>query len=280
MLPSMMVSVVSVLWPLGTLAGWGAPMSGPDSSGEDLKLIAHRGGVVDDTRIENSLPAIEAAVDRGYWMIEVDIREARDGTPVVHHDWNFRRFYEDPRRLADLSWEEIAELRSTVGSLRPLRFDEFADACAGRIYLMLDTKGPDHPTEFFEQIEQALREHNLLGDVPLYVIGTSQSKAFFRGRGGAKIGANRTRIREALEAGEDVEAGMFLFEHGRDLDEETVRWCQSLGVDVVPSVNLFHYNGLDDPMGTARSDLERLRALGVTMFQIDSIYDSWLLESR
>ena len=39
------------------------------------KIIAHRGGVVGDEFAENSPASLEAAVDRDYWMIEVDIRE-------------------------------------------------------------------------------------------------------------------------------------------------------------------------------------------------------------
>ncbi len=52
----------------------------------DMRLIAHRGGVVDAERPENSAEAITAAIERGYWMIEVDVRRTKDGEPVLHHD--------------------------------------------------------------------------------------------------------------------------------------------------------------------------------------------------
>lgn len=38
------------------------------------KIIAHRGGVVGDEHAENSPAALRTAIDRDYWMIEVDIR--------------------------------------------------------------------------------------------------------------------------------------------------------------------------------------------------------------
>ena len=57
------------------------------------RLIAHRGGVVDTTRVENNVDAIEEAIARNYFMLEVDIRESRDGQLVVHHDSTFSRFY-------------------------------------------------------------------------------------------------------------------------------------------------------------------------------------------
>ncbi len=239
-----------------------------------VHLIAHRGGVVTESIIENSLPAIEEAVRRGYWMIEVDIQESADGELVAHHDATFQRYYGDRRRLTEMTWEEIDELRSDPGHHRPLTFDEFTKACGGRIRLMLDTKGADHPTQFFERMESSLRENNLLKSA--YVIGTAQSKEFFSGK--ARIGANRLELKAALEAGEDVSRHYFLFEHGRILDQETVAWAQSLGVPVVPSINAFHYFGLDAPLQAAESDTRKLLKLGVKEFQIDSIYDSYFAD--
>jgi hypothetical protein len=48
------------------------------------RLIAHRGGIVDESHAENSPGSIEAAIKRGYWMLEVDIRRTRDGEPILH----------------------------------------------------------------------------------------------------------------------------------------------------------------------------------------------------
>jgi glycerophosphoryl diester phosphodiesterase len=44
-----------------------------------VKWIAHRGGVVDARYSENSPALLEAAIQHGYWMIESDIRETKDG---------------------------------------------------------------------------------------------------------------------------------------------------------------------------------------------------------
>jgi glycerophosphoryl diester phosphodiesterase len=58
-----------------------------------LRLIAHRGGIVDDIHAENSRGSIEEAIKRGYWMIEVDVRATLDGEPVLQHDATLERFY-------------------------------------------------------------------------------------------------------------------------------------------------------------------------------------------
>jgi len=112
------------------------------SDNDSLKLIAHRGGVVDAKRIENNVAAIEEAIRRSYEMREVDIRESKDGQLVVHHDATLRRFYGDGRALSELTWEAIQTLRSDPGQQAPLSFKQYAALCRGRIKLMLDTKGP------------------------------------------------------------------------------------------------------------------------------------------
>ena len=49
--------------------------------GPGIHLIAHRGGVVDNGRPENSAAAISAAIEHGYWMIEVDVDAQRMANP-------------------------------------------------------------------------------------------------------------------------------------------------------------------------------------------------------
>ena len=232
-----------------------------------VELIAHRGGVVDEGRIENNLPAIEEAIRRGYAMLEVDIRESKDGHLVVHHDANFRRFYGDERKVADLTWAEMKELSSTPGNLRPLDFEEFANACKGKIKLMLDTKGPDHSEDFFVEMERILKESDLLSTA--LVIGTQQSQDFLQGK--AKVSVNRTELEAAIAAGEDASERYFLFEHG-DMSDETVALAQKHGVLIVPSVNVFHYPAKEH-MQRAEADIMRLKALGIRHFQIDSVYE-------
>jgi glycerophosphoryl diester phosphodiesterase len=73
----------------------------------DVRRIAHRGGVVSEQLAENSPSSLEEAIKRGFWMIEVDVRESKDGKLVVHHDPDFKRYYGVERNVADLSWAEI-----------------------------------------------------------------------------------------------------------------------------------------------------------------------------
>ena len=47
-------------------------------------------------RPENSIGALEEAIRRGNWMVEMDIQESKDGRLVVHHD-SFLQDFGDKR---------------------------------------------------------------------------------------------------------------------------------------------------------------------------------------
>ena len=240
---------------------------------EPVRLIAHRGGVVNESIIENNRAAIEAAAKRGYWMVEADIRSSRDGVPVVHHDPTLERFYGEARKLSELNWPEMAKLRSTPGNERPLQFAEYAHACQGRLQIMLDIKDDPSP-EFLDLIEAALVKHDLLTGA--YVLGGEQAKRRFRDR--ARISGNAETVFVAAERGEPVSQRYFLFDRGSRLTEPMVSRAQELEIPVVAAINRFRYPDDDqEALSLARADIVRLRELGVTQFQIDSQYDVWLL---
>lgn len=56
---------------------------GPYTSKKSSKLIGHRGGVVDSSYTENSMPALETAVKRGYYMVETDVRLTKDNQLIA-----------------------------------------------------------------------------------------------------------------------------------------------------------------------------------------------------
>lgn len=246
-----------------------APMAGAPPAG--VRWIAHRGGVVDQRYSENSPASLQAAVSNGYWMIESDIRETKDGRLITHHDPDFVRFYGDGRKVSDLTLAEVRRLRATPGGTAPMTFAELVDACQGRLRLMLDTKEPAHPAAFYREMERDLQRTNLLASA--YVIGTEESRKYFHGK--AKVGVTFPRLREAVAAKEKVSALYFLFEWGKTLTADQVKYAQGHGVTVVPSVNTFHYGAdMGKSLHDGTADIRRLRPMGVTEFQIDSVYEA------
>ena len=239
----------------------------------DQRLIAHRGGVVNEELGEHSLAGLQAAIDRGYWMVEIDVRETKDGLPIVHHDRDFQRYYNRPQSVAEMTWEEIRHLRSTAGDHRPLLLSEFAAACRGKMKVMIEIKGPTHDEKYYKVLEHILRENDLLDGA--YMIGIPEAKQFFRGK--LRTSVQRDDFDKALAAGEEVASLYFLFQGARHLDEKTIEIARKSGIPIVAAINRHHYRG-EDSRQRAYDDIQRMKDLGIEMFQIDSVYDRWFVK--
>ena len=237
---------------------------------EPIRLIAHRGGVVDEYHPENSAAAAEEGIRRGYWMLEMDLQESKDGRLVVHHDGNFVKSYGVHKTPGELTWDKIRQFHAVEDGSRPLEFSEYAALCRGKVQLMIDTKEPSHPRAFYESLERTLRENGLLEGA--YFIGTMEARAWFKGK--SRVSVERGELQKMVDAGEETSRLYFLFEHGSTLDEKGIALANRAGIPAVVSINDFHYSG--DHMKQAHADIERLRRLGLAYFQIDSAYDIWL----
>ncbi len=255
-------------------AGYTGLSAGLARGAEMVYLAAHRGGVVDEAHAENSAASIQAAIARGYSMIEVDVRATRDGEPILQHDATFQRYFGDPRRPEEMLWTEVQRLRSTPGDRAPLHFEEMCALAQGKLRLMLDMKGNNFPKPYLQRIEDTMRKHGLLeGSCTL---GGGAVKDHFAGKILLSIGPHA--LQEAAARGESVASRYFLFALGSVMDKSAIALCRQHGVMCMAAINTFRYEMAKvDHWQGAESDIRRLRALGVRHFQIDSIYDKFLL---
>ncbi|CAD7694747.1 unnamed protein product, partial [Ostreobium quekettii] len=185
------------------------------------------------------------------------------------------RYYNDSRKVGELTWEEVSQLKATPGGESPLRLTDYLAACKGRLRIMLDIKGEKQklPREYLQQIEDAMRQHHQLSQA--YMIGVEEAKQHFRGK--LRMSRGFDDIVAARERGEDVASLYFYFPRGRTFTSEDIKAALRLGVPVVPSVNTFHYPAAER-MQQSRVDIERMLKGGITEFQIDSVFDQWLLK--
>lgn len=109
-----------------------------------IHVTSHRGfsaGVP-----ENTLPAIEKAIEEQADYVEVDVRMTKDGELVLLHDDNLKRTtglnkkiwqvtYEEVSRLDAGSWKDKAYTGTKVPTLR-----EVFEMCKGKVNLNLDLK--------------------------------------------------------------------------------------------------------------------------------------------
>lgn len=111
------------------------------------QIIAHRGN--SGPMPENTLVAIESAVDLGVDMVEIDVRLTKDGVAVLMHDDGVDITTSGTGCVRDLTWEELRTL--DAGSWRGSEFagesvrslQEVLDMTVGRVPLNLDIKVPE-----------------------------------------------------------------------------------------------------------------------------------------
>jgi glycerophosphoryl diester phosphodiesterase len=133
---------------LAPLALW-AELLRPPEDRPPVQVTAHRGHSL--AAPENTLSAIRKAIDSGADFAEVDVQQTADGVIVLLHDRDLKRVAGDPRRIAELPYDEVRKL--DVGSwfdpsFAGERVPTLAEAirlCRGRIKMNIELKvyGPD-----------------------------------------------------------------------------------------------------------------------------------------
>lgn len=122
------------------------PNRGPD-------VVAHRGYA--GRYPENTLPALEAAVDAGARYIEFDVQLSADGVPVVLHDADLRRTGGRPEAIADLTWPVLRDVEVCERARLGERFSGVTVPCLADVVGLLDVQ--PHVTAFVEVKREALR---------------------------------------------------------------------------------------------------------------------------
>lgn len=103
--------------------------------------IAHR-GLHDTVKgvVENTAPAFEAAVAKGYG-IECDIRSAADGLPLVFHDAALGRLVEETGPVATLAPDHARQVRFRNAPITGiLTFEALLDLVDGRVPVFAEIK--------------------------------------------------------------------------------------------------------------------------------------------
>lgn len=72
-------------------------------------VVGHRG--VPTLHQENTLAGFKRAVSLGIPAVELDVQLTKDRKAVVLHDWNLRRLTGDPRKVWNVTWDELSKLR-------------------------------------------------------------------------------------------------------------------------------------------------------------------------
>lgn len=230
-------------------------------------LILHRGGVIAPDAPECSLRAIYRAARAGYEMVELDVRESRDGAPVYFHDEEMMEDCGVEGRIEDKTLEEIRVIHYTDSDQHIATLDEALAACRDfALGVMLDIKG-DGSEAFFQKIAELTERYGLGGST----VCISRHPLAFKHLGGLSLMPLSEEETHAAAEGKNVDAeGKFWFGWPRYIENGRVKALMDRGIQVIPSINTFHY-----PPGSpysAEADIRRMKEAGVEIYQIDSVY--------
>ena len=242
-----------------------------ENSAVKYRLAAHRGGIVEGVFNEFDRKSVQAAIDSGYWMVEVDLRPTADRNIILHHDPSMKRIYDVDKRPEQMTLSELKELKAIAGGNAPMTLEEAVLLCRGKVHFMVDLKPQSSEPWFYTVIDSILKKYDML-DGAFFIRNDVES--FFSG---GKFGFRMAVLPEMLKRidnGENISGKYYLFDHGNRINAEAARICQKNNIDVCASVNIGHYVLEPHEYGAMR-DIEYLKKAGVTLFQIDSDYDKY-----
>ncbi len=135
----------------------GALRGQSEASTRTILTSAHRGEHLKHP--ENSLPAIQAAIDAGVDYVELDVRTSSDGCLVLMHDPTVDRMTNGKGAIKDMTFAEIRKLDlgarfpGKFPGLRIPTFDEALELAKGKIGIYVDTKSAA-PKDLIAAIER------------------------------------------------------------------------------------------------------------------------------
>lgn len=101
--------------------------------------IVHR-GIYDNRNIpENTIPAFEKAIKKGY-AIELDVHRLKDNNIVVFHDDNLMRVAEINKKIKDFSYEELKTIQLFKTDYTIPLLKEVLELVNGKVGLLIELK--------------------------------------------------------------------------------------------------------------------------------------------
>ncbi|MBO9728445.1 MAG: alpha/beta hydrolase fold domain-containing protein [Chitinophaga sp.] len=147
------------LWMQISFAQQAAPLPATKNK---FVVVAHRGNHVEMP--ENTIAAINATIQCGADYAELDLRTTKDGQLVLMHDATVDRMTNGKGKVADLTWQEIKQLKVNSKDGKDYHVPTFAEALHAskdKVNIYLDFKDAD-VAETWKQIQAAGMEKQVV----------------------------------------------------------------------------------------------------------------------
>lgn len=135
--------------------------------------VAHRGIHNNENIPENSLSAFRQAVESDYG-IELDVQFTKDRRLVVFHDDDLKRMCGDERKVLDLTYDELSELRLLETDEKIPTLREVLDLVDGRVPIIIEMKNAlpvvwEMPRALFENMKGYRGKYAIESFNPLFI---------------------------------------------------------------------------------------------------------------
>ncbi|NER23597.1 MAG: glycerophosphodiester phosphodiesterase [Symploca sp. SIO1B1] len=133
---------------------------------QTIQVTAHRGSSMNAP--ENTISAINLAIQEQADYVEIDVQQTKDGKLVVLHDSNLQRVAGIAQNIWELDYEEACKL--DVGSWFDTKFaqervpclEEVIEAVKGKIKLNIELKLNGHEQELAPQVVKLVGEQRIV----------------------------------------------------------------------------------------------------------------------
>lgn len=135
---------------------------------------------------ENSIPALEYAIQFGADIMETDVRLTKDNQLIIMHDYTVDRTTNGTGKVSDLMLSEIKKLRlrNNYGGMTDLQvptLEEFIQVAKGKIVLYYDKAGYDLPEkskgDLVKRIIETAAKYDYLEE-SMFVLDWTYNEAF------------------------------------------------------------------------------------------------------
>ncbi len=137
-------------------------------TGRDVKIVAHRGIVDDET--ENTIQAVKASLEADIDVVEMDVQMTEDGEIILHHDRSLNRILGVEKNIDELTYREITGLevenRENFHSDEKIvaTLGEALELVDGQMDVQIDVKTYGRGEKVAERIVSIIDEYDMVGN--------------------------------------------------------------------------------------------------------------------
>lgn len=132
---------------------------------QKTQISAHRGASTEAP--ENTIPAIEKAIENGADYVEIDVRLTADGQVVLMHDATTTRTTNGSMVISNSTYAELQALdagawfsEEYVGTKIPT-LEEAIEACKGKIMMNIELKSSGTAGELEEKVAELITDYHM-----------------------------------------------------------------------------------------------------------------------